>query len=51
MRKIVHDKSALRAQLEQLANLNSLKRIIVSHGAPIEADPRGTLHRIAASLT
>ena len=51
MRKILQDKNAVRAQLEQWANLNSLKRIIVSHGAVIEADPRGTLHRIAASLT
>lgn len=51
IRKIVHDKSALRAQLEQWASLDSLKRIIVSHGAPIETDPRGTLRRMAASLT
>jgi hypothetical protein len=51
MRKIVHDKSALRAQLEQWATPTSLKRIIVSHGAPIDVDPRETLHTIAASLT
>ena len=51
MRKVVDDKSALRAQLEQWATLTDLKRIIVSHGAPIEADPRGTLHRMAASLS
>jgi hypothetical protein len=51
MRKIADDKSALRAQLEQWADLNDLKRIIVSHGAPIVADPRGTLLRLAAALT
>ncbi len=51
MRKIVHDKRALRAQLERWANLDNLKRIILSHGAVIEADPRGTLHRMTASLT
>ena len=50
MRKLLHDKSAMRAQLEQWANLDSLKRIIVSHGAPIVADPRGTLLRLAAAL-
>jgi hypothetical protein len=49
MRKIVEDKSALRAQLERWANLDDLRRIIVSHGAPIEADPRWTLRRLAAS--
>ena len=51
MRKIVEDKSALRAQLERWANLDSLKRIIVSHGALIESDPYGTLRRLAGSLT
>ena len=50
LRKIVEDNSALRAQLEQWANLEGLKRIIVSHGAPIDADPRGTLRRLAGSL-
>lgn len=51
MRKILDNKQALRAQLEQWAKLDKLKRIIVAHGAPIEEDPRGTLHRLAASLT
>jgi hypothetical protein len=50
MRKIVDDKGALRVQLEQWANLDDLKRIIVSHGAPIEKDPRRTLLRMATSL-
>ena len=49
-RKILDDKNALRAQMEQWANLD-LTRIIVSHGAPIEVDPRATLRTIAASLT
>jgi len=51
LRKIADDKSALRAQLEQWAKLADLKRIIVSHGAVIEDDPRGVLMRIAASMT
>jgi hypothetical protein len=50
LRKLADDKDALRAQFEQWAKLDDLKRIIVSHGAVIEKDPRGTLHRIAASL-
>src|SRR5471030_817080 len=50
MRKIVEDKHALRDQLEQWAKLESLKRIIIAHGAPIDADPRGTLLRLAATL-
>jgi hypothetical protein len=51
LRKIAEDKQALRRQLEEWANLASLKRIIVSHGAIIEANPRGTLQMIAASLS
>jgi hypothetical protein len=50
MRKLVDDRVALRAQLEKWAILTNLKRIIVSHGAPIEMDPRGTLQRMAAAL-
>ena len=50
MRKLVRDKSALRIQLEQWANLSGLQRIILSHGAVIEADPKGTLRRFAASM-
>ena len=49
MRKLLQDRGALRAQLEQWAALN-LKRIIVSHGAPMAADPRETLRKLAASL-
>jgi hypothetical protein len=50
LRKIADDTSALRAQLERWANLDGLKRIIPSHGAVIDVDPRGTLRAIAASL-
>ena len=49
--RLVHDKRALRSQLEQWANLDNLKRIILSHGAVIEADPCDILRGIAASLT
>lgn len=50
MRKLVQDKNVLRTQLEQWANITDLKRIILSHGAVIEADPRGALRRFAASI-
>jgi hypothetical protein len=50
MRKIVEDRRALRDQFEQWAKLDGIKRIILAHGAPIDADPSGTLRRIAASL-
>ena len=42
--------NALRAQLTQWAEIESLKRILVSHGSPIEANPRQTLRDLAASL-
>ena len=47
---LVKDVNALRAQLRQWAELASLKRIIVSHGEPIEANPRQTLRDLADSL-
>jgi hypothetical protein len=50
LRKVADDKSALRAQLEQWANMENLKRIIVSHGAVIETDSREVLRRIAATI-
>jgi hypothetical protein len=49
-RTLIKDKSAVRAQLESWAGLRSLKRIIVSHGAPIERDPGGALRKLATSL-
>jgi hypothetical protein len=47
---MIEDKAALRAQLLQWAEIESLKRIIVSHGAPIEENPRETLRELAGSL-
>ena len=47
---LVDDEKALRDQLLQWAAIESLERILVSHGSPIEGDPRllrdvaGTLH-------
>jgi hypothetical protein len=46
----VRDKSALREQLERWAGLSELRRIVVSHGAPIERDPDRALRSLAASL-
>jgi hypothetical protein len=48
--KIINDKPALRAQLEEWANVSTLQRIIVSHGAPIEREPAAALRTLAASL-
>lgn len=47
---MIADKNALRAQLLQWAEIASLKRILVSHGSPIEEDPRQTLRELASSL-
>jgi hypothetical protein len=47
---LITDKGALRSQLETWAGLRGLKRIIVSHGAPIERDPSGALRKLATSL-
>lgn len=47
---LVKDIEALRAQLLQWAQIESLKRIIVSHGAPIDEEPRQTLRELARSL-
>jgi hypothetical protein len=49
-KKIVEDERALEAQLEEWAAIPSLARILVSHGAPIENDPRGALRALARSL-
>ena len=49
-RKIVEDERALGAQLEEWARIDSLARIIVSHGDTIESYPRGTLRDLARSL-
>ena len=47
---LVKDANALRAQLLQWAEMVSLKRIVVSHGEPIVANPRQTLRDLAGSL-
>jgi len=47
---LVKDANALRAQLLQWAEMKSLKRILVSHGEPIEANPQQTLRELAGSL-
>jgi hypothetical protein len=49
-RNLVKDANALRAQLLQWAEMETLKRILVAHGEPIEANPRQTLLDLAASL-
>jgi len=47
---MVKDSNAVRGQLLQWTQVESLKRIIVSHGEPIEANPRRTLSELASSL-
>ena len=47
---LVKDANALRAQLLQWAEMKSLKRILVSHGEPIEANSQQTLRALAGSL-
>ena len=48
--RIVEDKERLRGQLLRWAAIPSLKRIIVSHGTPIEEHPAQVLRELAASL-
>lgn len=47
---MVEDTDALRAQLLEWAAIDSLTRILVSHGSPIEDNPRQVLRDLAASL-
>jgi hypothetical protein len=47
---MIKDKEALRAQLLEWAQIKSLKRILVSHGSPIEDNPRQVLRDLASSL-
>ena len=46
---MVDDKEALRTQLLKWAELDSLKRILVSHGSPIEDHPGQALRDLAGS--
>ncbi len=47
---MVEDASALREQLLQWAGMQRLTRILVSHGAPIDANPQQVLRELAGSL-
>jgi hypothetical protein len=47
---LIKDANALRAQLLQWAPMESMKRILVSHGEPIEANTQRTLRELAGSL-
>jgi len=48
--RVLRDRGALRAQLEELARTPGLARIVPSHGAIVDVDPAGVLRRIAAGL-
>lgn len=48
---VIEDTKALRAQLLQWAEIETLVRILVSHGSPIEENPRQVLRELAESLT
>jgi len=47
---MIEDTNALRAQLLQWAEIDSLERILVAHGSPIEGNARQTLRDLASSL-
>ncbi len=47
---MIKDPSLLRTQLLQWADIEPLRRILVSHGSPIEDNPRRTLRDLAGSL-
>jgi hypothetical protein len=47
---MIKDADALRAQLLEWSDIASLKRVLVSHGAPIEDDPRAVLRQLAIAL-
>ena len=48
---VIEDAEALRTQLLQWAEIDTLVRILVSHGSPIEDNPRQVLRELADSLT
>ncbi|HET7825560.1 MAG TPA: hypothetical protein VFK90_09500 [Anaeromyxobacter sp.] len=48
--RVLRDRGALRAQLQQLAATPGLARIVPSHGAIVDRDPAGVLREIAGSL-
>ena len=47
---IIEDTNALRTQLLQWAEIDSLRCILVSHGSPIEKNPPQVLRELASSL-
>jgi hypothetical protein len=47
---VIDDTNALRNQLLQWAEIESLKCVLVAHGLPIEENPRQMLRELAASL-
>ncbi len=49
-RELIEDTMALRDQLLRWANIRSLRRILVSHGSPIEENPQQTLLALAETL-
>jgi hypothetical protein len=48
---MIEDTQALRAQLLRWADIEHLKRILVSHGSPIDDNPRRVLRELAVSLS
>lgn len=48
--RVLRDAGALRAQLEELARMPSLTRIVLSHGPNVDRDPASVLRAVAASL-
>jgi hypothetical protein len=48
--RVIDDPAALAAQFRDWADMDDLRRIIVSHGDPIE-NPRDVLHALAKKLT
>jgi len=48
---VFEDTKALRTQLLQWSEIDTLVRILVSHGSPIEENPRQVLRELAGSLT
>jgi hypothetical protein len=47
---MVKDKRALKSQIERLAETPALKRIVIMHGARVEAEPAAFLQRVASTL-